>query len=109
MNATDKLKDFLDLLPTDHAKRSNFYVDCVNGKVNLQGIVNKKTISIAVMIIEKEGLYSNWHKHDSMETFILKEGASYIIEVEGVGELTVTKTNSVYIPNNVAHRMVTTH
>lgn len=108
MKATEKLIDFLEFLPSDHAEKSHFYIDVINGRVDMLGIINNPTISIAMMTIEETGFSSEWHEHDSMETFILKSGKPYTMEIKGVGKLRVTETNSVYIPHNVPHRLYDT-
>jgi len=108
-NASDRLSDYLEMVPSNYKKLHQHDVKVNDGHAFLTGIVNNKHMSISRLHLTNTGISSDWHTHNEAETFILDRGEPYYMEIEGLDKVVkVSKNNSCHIPPNRKHRLAGT-
>ena len=105
--STEKILDFLSMVPTNSANLERFDIDMITGKSEVRGLINNKAISIAQSIISNDAS-GDWHTHPETEHIILYEGGPFVMEMQykdGNQLRTIDMTKSCYIEPNIPHRL----
>ena len=105
--ATNKLLEYLDVIPTIHNKQQ-YITKAYNGIITLTGILNNPDKSVALIHFSNKEMYTDFHTHLKHETFIKISGEDIYFEIEGQGEKILTTSKPIYIPANIPHRLTKT-
>jgi len=107
--ATERLLDYLDMIPDNYKELTQHHLKVKGGELVSTGLINNEKLSVARMHLSCKGITSNWHTHESSESFILQEGSPYFMEIEGLKDcVEVSYTRTCYVPPNTPHRVAGT-